>query len=1172
MHSPPTIVRHIVRPKSAEPPRSPLLKRVQSEEKLAPSYGTDKKHLCSRKHSLEVTQEEVNREISQREVTLQSLEENALDAPSLTRVRPAEQGCLKRPISRKVGRQESIDELDREKLKVKIVVKKQDLAEKQEYVQKTSIVHEPCGESEHHKTTGLEERDGKKTLQKALERSNLLETKIVALETPSGGGMLKDTLQKKANMRSNDDCTASDVHSPCHGPSSFNELSHLSYDFRRISPPCTLQDVLPHSSDKMLTGKGDNADKTVPTKEFVKFERLDHKLANIDYFRKKMSFDDKDDSPCPVTKSKLTPNVHECHQLNAVRSINVQQDSSSVAESRSFISSAHAAQISSVPFIPLKTLNVRAETGVEKSALISTESPVRKSPSEYKLEGRSVSCLKPIEGTLDIALLSGPQISKTDVSLSSFPGGQSANIDSGCPVPLTCQDGRSMSVEALHQKERLPAFHQSKSCSPDLLEFQCSKPNKATQNSPATAAVIKQQSEKNASALSAKIDLSVRATNLKKEIIQCAANEIKSSTIQNQSSVSAAGKPSIAPGIPEKTKRKEKKAPKEGPDNHLRTQRSHDILLVKPETSEDSSTKRLVADVLPNQDPKHIQRCSFESGALMQICGTAKLQVTSSKAKPKDAVKPSAKEDDISAKECSGNKLGMRKVSACFKPEVSLPQKSLQAVEANCVQTEKVLLGITVQKDTPRDLGTKEQKQPPNTQPITGDKVAGTVFMQQGISDLPTVKELANKPLVMATPIGYYNQDNLRPALHLENSTVKSRQVLDTSSVKSKHSDKSPLTSKQVATNIKEKETGAQVLTASRKEGKNVNKTALDSFSYPSCSQRKLNNEHVKVERQLVIEGGSEPTIQINSTMLASSKSQAVAVASDNTNNFQRQELASLSEPVEQKPLHLRNKQTLLAKAAAAKDSSLLSKQVDKGHSSQITPTEKLLEGKKCTDALYVQNDPGKSDPNISLAGCDARGKEKAVMGNKNSQDTKGKGHTNPKQPADGCRQHVAKNYASAALQNLCCTAVVTAQQLDCPPNVPEHGLPSAKATLGSQEPLTISCREVKKQTSSTPAEMTKSVSLLGSASVEEGIPASDVEGKSKSQEKSHSVSNAAADIKGRDPTRLHSSARKQSAGKELPKSGTSADSLNALSSDKDSARQRRAKDNTRSSPHKKSS
>uniref|UniRef100_A0A8C3RBL1 non-specific serine/threonine protein kinase n=1 Tax=Cyanoderma ruficeps TaxID=181631 RepID=A0A8C3RBL1_9PASS len=150
MHSPPTIVRHIVRPKSAEPPRSPLLKRVQSEEKLAPSYGSDKKHLCSRKHSLEVTQEEVNRELSQREVTLQSLEENVCDVPSLTRVRPAEQGCLKRPISRKLGRQESIDELDREKLKVKVVMKKQDFAEKA-----NAAIHEVSSEPENPNTLSI---------------------------------------------------------------------------------------------------------------------------------------------------------------------------------------------------------------------------------------------------------------------------------------------------------------------------------------------------------------------------------------------------------------------------------------------------------------------------------------------------------------------------------------------------------------------------------------------------------------------------------------------------------------------------------------------------------------------------------------------------------------------------------------------------------------------------------------------------------------------------------------------------------------------------------------------------------------------------------------------------------------------------------------------------------
>uniref|UniRef100_A0A8C7NHV4 non-specific serine/threonine protein kinase n=1 Tax=Oncorhynchus mykiss TaxID=8022 RepID=A0A8C7NHV4_ONCMY len=41
--SPPTIVRHCLRPRSAEPPHSPLLKRVQSAERLSSAYHTDKK-------------------------------------------------------------------------------------------------------------------------------------------------------------------------------------------------------------------------------------------------------------------------------------------------------------------------------------------------------------------------------------------------------------------------------------------------------------------------------------------------------------------------------------------------------------------------------------------------------------------------------------------------------------------------------------------------------------------------------------------------------------------------------------------------------------------------------------------------------------------------------------------------------------------------------------------------------------------------------------------------------------------------------------------------------------------------------------------------------------------------------------------------------------------------
>ncbi|MGH0166511.1 UNVERIFIED_CONTAM: hypothetical protein FKN15_052539 [Acipenser sinensis] len=51
--SPPTIIRHVVRPRSAEPPRSPLLKRVQSNEKLSAYHG-EKKGYVPRKRTLEV--------------------------------------------------------------------------------------------------------------------------------------------------------------------------------------------------------------------------------------------------------------------------------------------------------------------------------------------------------------------------------------------------------------------------------------------------------------------------------------------------------------------------------------------------------------------------------------------------------------------------------------------------------------------------------------------------------------------------------------------------------------------------------------------------------------------------------------------------------------------------------------------------------------------------------------------------------------------------------------------------------------------------------------------------------------------------------------------------------------------------------------------------------------
>ncbi|KAL3054937.1 hypothetical protein OYC64_017791 [Pagothenia borchgrevinki] len=56
--SPPTITRHSVRPRSAEPPRSPLLKRVQSAEKLTGDkmtggYHAERKAYSTRRHTME---------------------------------------------------------------------------------------------------------------------------------------------------------------------------------------------------------------------------------------------------------------------------------------------------------------------------------------------------------------------------------------------------------------------------------------------------------------------------------------------------------------------------------------------------------------------------------------------------------------------------------------------------------------------------------------------------------------------------------------------------------------------------------------------------------------------------------------------------------------------------------------------------------------------------------------------------------------------------------------------------------------------------------------------------------------------------------------------------------------------------------------------------------------
>lgn len=121
LHSSPPITRP--RPKSAEPPRSPLLKRVQSAEKLgsplsSSSSSADKKGGIGamRKHSLEVGHSDYRKEGFHCELGLQSLLETegenlastSATTPSPTQPTvpaPLETGVLK-PV-RKLGRQES---------------------------------------------------------------------------------------------------------------------------------------------------------------------------------------------------------------------------------------------------------------------------------------------------------------------------------------------------------------------------------------------------------------------------------------------------------------------------------------------------------------------------------------------------------------------------------------------------------------------------------------------------------------------------------------------------------------------------------------------------------------------------------------------------------------------------------------------------------------------------------------------------------------------------------------------------------------------------------------------------------------------------------------------------------------------------------------------------------
>ncbi|XP_005929866.1 microtubule-associated serine/threonine-protein kinase 3 isoform X8 [Haplochromis burtoni] len=408
IHSPPTIVRHIVRPKSAEPPRSPLLKRVQSEEKLSPSYTGEKKHLCPRKRSLEVTQEEVQDEdvrTGERDFTgLQSVDEAACEPLTITRLRPVEQGCLKRPISRKMGRQESIEELDKEKLKSKMVVKRQEWSERKESLQKQDALHEsdssaPCA---YDGDEGFLVRSQNK-VQSSPESGTL--------EAKAASSTLKDVLYKKLSTRVSEGITE---------PSGGSSES----DGALRSALCSGHPEWQHSRQG---------------KDGMKPDRLDFKAPSIEFTRKRLSFEEREDCMC-----RLTSTLHENLHFGSTRSKSLQLDTAMPHDHmKAGLGSVHSSPEGLAP----KLFSGRGESAVEKLHLISSaESPLRKTSSEYKLEGRHVSSLKPLEGTLDIGLLSGPRVSKTETCLSKMAENTSDTVSVNPPIRLQSPTERQITI------------------------------------------------------------------------------------------------------------------------------------------------------------------------------------------------------------------------------------------------------------------------------------------------------------------------------------------------------------------------------------------------------------------------------------------------------------------------------------------------------------------------------------------------------------------------------------------------------------------------------------------------------------------------------------------------------------------------------------------------------
>ncbi|XP_049563850.1 microtubule-associated serine/threonine-protein kinase 4 isoform X5 [Orcinus orca] len=1200
MHSPPTIVRHIVRPKSAEPPRSPLLKRVQSEEKLSPSYGSDKKHLCSRKHSLEVTQEEVPpREQSQREVTLQSLEENVCDAPALSRARPVEQGCLKRPVSRKLGRQESVDELDREKLKAKVVVKKPDgLPEKQESRQKP---HALGNDVENLSAFRLEDRE-KKIYPKASERSNHFENKAAAQEAQAPGSLLKDALHKQASVRASEAVTSEGAAAP-------GDHSQGTGDLKRASAHSTLQDGLCHATHRPTAGKGEYTEKSPQAKEGPRCEKLDSKLANIDYLRKKMSLEDKDDGPCPVLKPKMTPGAQEGLPGSAGRPAGGQQEAQPASESRAPFISGHVAQLSTVSFVPLKALSGRVDSGAEKPGLAAPESPVRKSPSEYKLEGRSVSCLKPIEGTLDIALLSGPQASKTELPSPEPAQSPSPGSDVGPPVPQAPAGSVGRKGEPAGQRESSPAsFKVNKSY---LLEPRFPPPSRGLQGSPASPLPDPEL----------KLDRKVsHAARTPATIVESHPQRGEGSPSQHQdhrpdvkllpllgqnlqgADPSRLRSPLPPEGAPLREKPSGRESSERGPSAarserlalraDIRRDPSKELYpLEAAKTSDNSKTLPAVGRTRPD--------VSTQTQALEKACGPC------GKTNPKDGrdeVRPLAREDPSlhsAAAPCE-----RELVKGRSGPESKLASASarwsLEPPGTESEKSEKLSGFRSVQKDGPKEPERKEQPLQKhhltsNSQPLPTTKELPRLAAQQHYTQQsdPAGSLPGSRPCATHSILGL--QDPPKPtAVLCESSSHKPRSGPDTDPPKSKHPDRPLFSQKLSIETAVGKEPGAQ---PPGREGKGSSKGVSEEFPALPGPQN--------TARDVIGQGASGPSVPLHmewgppDTKLRPTSSGHPPEALEKPAHPPRQGPLGASESVDQKLPTVGERQNPSPKApkpSTVKDYPPLCKQTDRSLSPPAASADAgKSEGKKCTEALYSPVDSGKPGASLSPVQGEAgpKGTERpAAAAGKGWPEAKGKGPGSQKPLTEAGKPSGMKRSPSATAQSSFRCTALPEKSLSYSSGFPEarsvvletsttcSDTFSAKAGRATAEPPASSSRDHRKPLPGGDGrtQMTKSDSLpsfrSSAITLESYHPNPGVGEGASHRDRVLSGATTEGETKGKEPAPAQpAQTRKQNVGREVTKPfpAPSAERPIALPSEKDSGvRQRRGKESLRGSPHKK--